>query len=1430
MNRKTGTNLIRTIRRTWNRYLAIFAITALGVGFLTGLLCTAPDMKMMVDRFYDAQNFMDIDIKASMGLTEEDIREIRDTEGVLAVTPVYQRDEVVTDDSGENRTIRLICLDPAEMTGDSVNAVTLEAGRLPERVGECVLVQLGPFQGGAQIGESLHLPAEKLVKPEEKEDASGEEETEADSAEEDGTEETEDEKETEEEKETEDEEEKETEDDEEEEKEDGDEEEDEEDEPGYRTAELTVTGIVTAPFVVSAESEATSVGSGTVSAYYYVLPELIDTDLYTDAWVTLTDSSVLDTFSDEYQDMVDLRTDTMKALGDRREPVRYGEIVAEAESKVDEAESDYRKEREEAESELADARQELAEASSEIADGEQELADGRQELDDAWETLAEAREELTEAESELADGKKELEDAEKELADGRKELEDAEKELADGKEELDDARKELNKGKSELDSAKKELKSAKKELKKAKSALDEAKPGIEQARTALADTPAQIEAAREAIVEYESGMAEYEAGKKELAASRKKLDKGWKEYSAAQEAFDRQEIEAEGSLMTVKGTLDLAKQQLDAGEKELKSQQKKLNKAKKKLEKAEAAAVLVQAKQNSGEKLSKKEKKALSKFKAAQKEVKSADKALAKAEKKWNRSQSVYEKSLREYKTQKKQVDKELKAAKKELKAARKKLEKGEKQYLGALSVLEEAGETLQASKGQISEARKAIAEWEENQPKLESAVAEYEAGEQKYLEGKKKYEDGKAEYEKGKKKYEDGLKEYEDGKKEYEDGLKEYEDGKKEYEDGLKEYEDGKKEYEDGKKEYADGLKEYEDGLKEAEDGEREYEENVVKLADAKQEYADGLADYEEAEQEALDKFAEAEEKIADARAKIAEIDMPEWYVLDRNANVTYASFISNVDKVTAISKVFPVFFFLVAALVALTTMTRMVEEERTEIGTMKALGYSGSRIASKYVIYAGSAAVLGSITGVLVGQWLFPVILWNAYEIMYYFPGFKSHFIPRYAVPSALAAIVSVLAATWWAIASHLRENPARLMLPKAPKAGKRIWLEYVTPVWKRLRFTGKVTMRNLFRYKKRFLMTVIGIGGCTALLVTGFGIRDSIGHIVEIQFADLQKYSLTVSLNSDAGEEERQELEEHFRGAGEEFLAVHTEVGTAVSGKHRETVWVEVPEDADAFSGFVDLRNRLTGEKVAFDASSVILTEKLADTMGVKPGDRFILENTDDEQVEMTVTGITENYIRGFVYVGKEAWKEAWGEAADTDAYLVKSPAEPEQEEAEITEILTYDGAAQAQFSSGVIETFDNMLNKIDYIVYVLIICAGLLAFVVLYNLTNINISERQKEIATIKVLGFHRNEVRAYIYRETVLLSIFGILAGLVMGFFLHRFVILTVEVSAIMFGRRILPMSYVYSAVITLIFTGLVCLAMSGRLRRISMVESLKSVD
>ncbi len=617
--------------------------------------------------------------------------------------------------------------------------------------------------------------------------------------------------------------------------------------------------------------------------------------------------------------------------------------------------------------------------------------------------------------------------------------------------------------------------------------------------------------------------------------------------------------------------------------------------------------------------------------------------------------------------------------------------------------------------------------------------------------------------------------------------------------------------------------------------DAQAQYDDGLVQLEEGRQELEDGWKEYNEGYDEAQEQFADAEEKIADAESEIREIEEGQWYVYTRDDNTSFSSYGSNADKIAAIATVFPLFFFLVAALVALTTMTRMVEEERQQVGTLKALGYSMPKIAVKYVIYAALASIIGSVIGLAVGSRLFPYIIINAYNIMYDVPRILTPFNIPYALLASLSMILCTLAVTLWACWSEVREVPATLMLPKAPKPGKRILLEHITPIWKRLKFTHKVTARNLFRYKKRFFMTVVGIAGCTALLVTGFGVRDSVSDIVALQYDELNQYQLTLGLLDPSaleGRDLKAILEDESR-ISDSLAAMQAQVDVVPdSGKPADSIVVFVPQDVDAMGEFFQFRHRTDSQPVTFDQDAVVVTEKLCERQGWKVGDTITLKDSDGVEAQLTITDICENYIYHYVYISPETYQAAFGKEMEVNSLLCKLPEDitPQDEEQLGTDVLQCRDVVSAQFTDTLSESFDNSIQSINSIVVVLIISAGALAFVVLYNLTNINITEREKELATIKVLGFYDGEVSAYIYRETALLTLIGTAAGLFLGIGLHQFVIRTAEIDMVMFGRAIYWPSFVWATLLTLLFSALVNLVMHRKLKRISMVESMKAPE
>ncbi len=611
------------------------------------------------------------------------------------------------------------------------------------------------------------------------------------------------------------------------------------------------------------------------------------------------------------------------------------------------------------------------------------------------------------------------------------------------------------------------------------------------------------------------------------------------------------------------------------------------------------------------------------------------------------------------------------------------------------------------------------------------------------------------------------------------------------------------------------------------------------AQLEQGRADYDSGLAEYEQKKSDADAQLADAERRLDDAQKQIDDLERPEWLVMDRTANYGAASFEADADRVDSIAAVFPFIFFLVAALVALTTMTRMVEEERALIGTFKALGYRRTRIASKYLAYAAAASGIGSILGILALSQVLPAVIMKAYGIIYFVPELPLPLPvdPGFAGLAAGLGVGVTLFATWAAVAATLRERPAQLMLPRAPKAGKRIVLERIGPLWRHLSFSWKVTFRNLFRYKKRFVMTVIGIAGCTALLLTGLGLSNAINDIIDKQFGEITKYNAVVTLADDLSSEEQRRIDDLLDDGS--LVTAHTLVmrqnmlagGPDEQDKRMELV---VPEDPASFDRFVALNTRVGHHPVKLDDDGLVLTEKLAAELGVRAGDAVTLTEQDaignatGTSYEATVTGIVENYVYHYAYMGPALYEQLMGKVPDYRTVLAVTTSDPDLRVQFSNDLLAAGGVKTVAYNDETIDAYRDMMSSVNMIVVVLVTAAAALAFIVLYNLTNINITERMREIATLKVLGFTPREMNAYIFREIFLLAAIGCAVGLVLGVWMEGFVVVTAEVDQIMFGRAIHPTSFLLAFLLTMLFTVLVMLAMRGKLRRIDMVESLKS--
>ena len=639
---------------------------------------------------------------------------------------------------------------------------------------------------------------------------------------------------------------------------------------------------------------------------------------------------------------------------------------------------------------------------------------------------------------------------------------------------------------------------------------------------------------------------------------------------------------------------------------------------------------------------------------------------------------------------------------------------------------------------------------------------------------------------------------------------------GEIEYRAGVRQLESSQRQLEASREELDQGWEDYETGLQQWEDGEKAYQE--------------GYESYTQSRQEAEDQLKDGRKEVEQAKRDLTLLEDGEWYILDRNTNTGYVSYSMDADRIANLAAVFPLIFFLVAALVSLTTMTRMVEEQRTTIGGLKAMGFSRGSIAIKYVGYGFLSSVIGAVPGLAVGLTLLPWIICTAWSAMYTIGDIHYSFEAATSLLAAGAAVGTVTLAALLACFSTLAATPAQLMRPKAPPVGKRIFLERITPLWRKLSFHYKITLRNLFRYQKRFWMTVAGIGGCAALIVTAFGVRGSIMGVMEEQFDVLYHYSAQVGLVDEITPLELEEVEDTLSESGlvDDSLACRVETVTAQSESYTLDCYLQTTPSQEELSRFVELRHRTDDVPVTLPDDGAVITEKMASLLGVEVGDTITLDG--ESRVTITVADITEHYVQHYIYVSDTYYETLFGEAPTANTVLADFPVEESGAGELESQLVSLDGVSSLTLLSDTADTFSSSMESVDYAVILIIFCAAALAFVVLMNLTNINITERLRELATLKVLGFYNREVSAYIYRENAILTVFGVLAGMVLGKFLHQWLILTVEVDMVMFDRVLDLSSYLWAAVLTVVFSLAVNLTARRKLRDLDMVEALKSVE
>ena len=969
-------------------------------------------------------------------------------------------------------------------------------------------------------------------------------------------------------------------------------------------------------------------------------------------------------------------------------------------------------------------------------------------------------------------------EAQGKLADARAELEDgratAQQELADARKTLDDGWAKVNDGEKQLADGKQQLADSEAQLNQSQQEINDAKAQMESAKAQAEEGAAQVRA-------------------------------GWAEI----EANEAQLNDSEQLLSEKKAELEQGAAELEAGKAQLSAQEEVLNQSQSELE-----AGKTQLAQMEG---------ALETLRTAVSEQEEAigglESQAAAIQGQIDQLQaSLGTSSDPENPDGDSSNDEEILAQIGELEAQKAALE----------TEIQNLTVSLEETRAQLSAQETALT------PQIQQLQQVIAQGEAQLSEGRNQLETARAQLEESEAQITAGREEIAQGEAAIAQGRQELEAAKAQLQAAQAEVDSGQAQIAAYEQQIADGEAQIASGRAQLEEARAQLPEQEQELADARKELEDGEADYLEGKEEAEAQIADGEQQIADAEAELADLEQPEWYLNTRDDVVEdYGEMEDNAAQIGAIGRVFPLMFFLVAALVSLTTMTRMVEEQRGHIGTMKALGYSKKDIAMKYLFYAGSATLSGGAVGILVGQKLFPYVIQVSYGIMY--DCLKQPDIPYrpvFAIQAMLISFVCIMLATGLSCMNELRESPAELMRPAAPKVGKRVLLEYIPLIWKRLNFTTKSTFRNIFRYKKRLFMTIFGISATMALLVTGFGLRDSIIDLAEIQYDNIQLYDAMITFSGT--DEEKEDLGQWLEDEKDVAAStmVHMEMVDVSTEEGNGEVYLCVPENKEDFQTMTVLQNRTSEEVYTLDGEGILLTEWMADTLGVSAGDSITMEKEDgSSSQEVQVMGVVENYIMNYAYMSPQYYEKIYGEPAEFEVMYAEFTSEGQERENELgSEILQQPGVYNVSYTSDTKREINDMLQALVLVIIVLIVTAALLAFVVLYNLNNVNITERRRELATLKVLGFYDQEVAAYVYHENIILTLMGIVVGVGLGTLLHQYIIHTIRVDMVMFGQHVSLVSFLISTVLTAVFSAFVNFVMYFKLKEINMVESLKSVE
>lgn len=1162
-------------------------------------------------------------------------------------------------------------------------------------------------------------------------------------------------------------------------------------EKALKRDEFEIVGFIYSGEIISdVNLGASTAGTGALNGYGVVSEEAFDSDFYMLARLTFEDTQNMDPYSDEYTDKIQRHKEDLDHLLKDQPEIRLATIK-----------SDYQKEIDEGQAEIDDAKRKINDTQKQLDDVKKQLENGQQEIDDNEKKL-----------------NQQVAEAQVKIDDGTSQIANAKASISDSQQQLFEAKQQLNTGQTTLENKWQQLETAKQQLTTAKSSLTNANTQLQEASSAVYKGHQQIATGYQQIANNQEELAaadkQIKAAAQTIGQKQKEFEKEYQKYKENAQVLERkrkeyevglsQIQEAQNELNAQKQNLEEAKKQYETGLNEI---QQQINRLEESLENPELPA-------GEKEEIPKKLSKAQQEMEHLQTEMDIFLKdTYTPGIKEISKKQVVLDTQKQELAKAKQQLD----AGEQQLYAAKNQLDSADKQIAEANQQLTVKKEELHAGQEQLSIAKEILRE-------KENVLQEKE----------KEYQIGLEEYNSGIANYNQNMNQYYAGLEQWQQGAETLSAKSGEYQKNIKKIEEAQNELSKKQDELAFAKDEL--AVKKAA-GETKLAEARQTLADKEEEYNGKTQKFHDEKPDVEREIEENKNTLDEAQEILDHLSAPVYSLNSRReipGGDGYKIYSTITWIVDAIGNVFPIFLYFVAALVTFTTMTRFVDEERINSGTLKALGYDNQDVMKKFVFYGLISGLSGAIMGIILGHTLLPLIVYNAYHSGFTLPKIEFHFHLGITLVALLLAVVSSVLPAWLVASKEYKQMPAKLLVPKAPSAGSKILLEYITPIWDRMSFTHKVTARNIFRYKKRMLMTIFGVAGSVSLLFAGLSVQYSLSGINERQFGELIRYDAIVAKNEYVTDDQQDEIDELLRSPDvTQFEMIHYEEMTKVAGDNKDTQEIKliVPDHPENFSDYVNLINRETGDKISFPNDGVIISERLAQLLEVDTNDTIILKDSKNKSQEMKVKAITEMYMGHFAFTSEEGYQTIFGEEPTDNAYMVnlkdKSLKNTEKQAAKFIDLSGVQGVVQNTTLTTQIST---IVDSLDQIMTVLIIVAVLLGIVILYNLTNINVSERIRELSTIKVLGFYDEEVTMYIYRETILLTLFGILTGFGIGKWLHQYIITVVPPEDVMFNPALSASSFIIPTVVILFVTVVLGFVINHRLKNVDMLEALKSVD